>query len=165
MSSDNRVTKHSDAFDLLSRWVATLAQAPELPFEAVVEIHRKIEAGDIAGAQHRILQEVGRQQQQHAAQQDAEPIAQPPYDPNRGWHQEYLAMWKRAEALIVENVKLRQEVARLRDRLRVTELTPERIYDLGSEELLAVLRRMQTSEGVILEELRSRQVEMPKTEQ
>src|SRR5262245_40403542 len=72
MSSENRTTKHSDAFDLLSRWVATLAQAPDLPFDAVVDIHVKIEAGDIAGAQHRILQEVRRQQQQHAAQQDAE---------------------------------------------------------------------------------------------
>lgn len=165
MSSDNRTTKLSEAFDLLSRWVATLADAPALPFEAVVDIQKKIEAGDIAGAQHRILQEVRRQQQQHAAQQDAETIAQPPYDPNRGWHQEYLAMWKRAEAHVVENVKLRQEVARLRDRLRVTELAPERVYDLGSEELLAALRQIQATEGVILEALRSRRVEMPEREQ
>src|SRR5262249_38426569 len=149
----------------LSRWVATLAQAPDLPFEAVVEIHKKIEGGGIGGAQHRILQEVRRQQQQHAAPQDAETIAQPPFDPNRRWHQEYLVMWKRAEALVMENVKLRQEVARLRDRLRVTELTPERIYDLHSPDLIAALGQMQATVGLILEELRSRHVELPKTTQ
>jgi hypothetical protein len=82
------------------------------------------------------------------------------YDPKpTNWYEAYNDMATKANELAIESVRLVQKIARLEQRLQIAKMTPERIYDMASHELVATAQQLRATAARILVELRRRHVD------
>jgi len=71
-------------------------------------------------------------------------------------YSEYMQVFQAANDALSENDALRQRIGDLEERLQAIELTPERVYDLGSAELIRLAAHYHTLVEAIVDELRAR---------
>lgn len=94
---------------------------------------------------------------------DAGPIPphrRPDYDPRRRWYDEYILIWREPHAVDARWLEATRKLQDAEARLRVAELTPERMYDLNSRELQRIARALHANFMAVVEELRKRHTDI-----